>query len=101
MSCYILIIHFTYKLVTIVLKTIYHFNYFFSAKFNKKRSIYSYLQRNYYEILKVILFIIAIVIVVWVSPKESIFRFEFQLGAPWKHADLFAPFDFAIIKKAL
>ena len=90
--------HFTFKLVTIVLKTIYPFNYFCSANFTKMRSVYSYLQRNYYEILKVILFIIAIVIVVWVSPKESIFRFEFQLGSPWKHADLFAPFDFAIIK---
>ena len=61
-------------------------------------SVLSKLQHNYYEILKVILFILAIVIVVWVSPKESIFRFEFQLGAPWKHGDLFAPFDFAIIK---
>ncbi len=61
-------------------------------------SVFSKIQHNYYEILKVILFILAIVIVVWVSPKESIFRFEFQLGVPWKHSDLFAPFDFAIIK---
>ena len=61
-------------------------------------SIFSLLQRNYYEILKVILFILVIALVVWISPKESIFRFEFQAGKPWSHTDLFAPFDFSILK---
>lgn len=61
-------------------------------------SILSTLQRNYYEILKVLLFILAIAIVVWISPKESIFRYEFQVGKPWSHNDLIAPFDFSIIK---
>jgi len=61
-------------------------------------SIFSWLQRNYYEILKVVLFILAIALVVWISPKESIFRYEFQAGAPWSHSDLFAPFDFSIMK---
>jgi putative nucleotidyltransferase with HDIG domain len=60
--------------------------------------IFSWLQRNYYEILKILLFILAIATVVWISPKESIFRFEFQLGKPWSHEDLIAPFDFSIIK---
>lgn len=62
------------------------------------RSLFSLLQRNYYEILKVILFILAIALVVWISPKESIFRYEFQIGKPWSHNDLFAPFDFSILK---
>lgn len=61
-------------------------------------SIFSLLQRNYYEILKVTLFILAIALVVWISPKESIFRYEFQIGKPWSHNDLFAPFDFSILK---
>ena len=61
-------------------------------------SIFTQLQRHYYEILKVVLFILAIAITVWISPKESIFRFEFQVGKPWGHGDLFAPFDFSIVK---
>ena len=61
-------------------------------------SIFSKLQHNYYEILKVILFILAIAIVVWVSPKERFFKYEIQPGKPWKHNDLIATFDFSIIK---
>ncbi len=61
-------------------------------------NIFSKLQQYYYEILKVILFLIAISIVVWISPKESFFRYEFQLGKPWSHNDLIAPFDFPILK---
>ena len=61
-------------------------------------SIFSKVQHNYYEILKVILFVVAIVIVVWISPKESFFRYEFQQGKPWNHDDLIAPFDFSSLK---
>ncbi|HDO28193.1 MAG TPA: HDIG domain-containing protein [Bacteroidetes bacterium] len=62
------------------------------------RNILSKLQQYYYEIIKVFLFLIAIAIVIWVSPKESFFRYEFQLGKPWSHNDLIAPFDFPILK---
>ena len=61
-------------------------------------TLFTQLQRHYYEILKVILFILAIALTVWISPKESIFRYEFQVGKPWGHGDLFAPFDFSIVK---
>jgi len=61
-------------------------------------SLFSKIQHNYYEILKVLIFILAIVIVLWVSPKESMFKYEFQIGKPWSHSDLIAPFDFAILK---
>ncbi len=40
----------------------------------------------------------AIGLVSWMSPKDSIFKYEFQVGSPWNHNDLFAPFDFAILK---
>jgi len=62
------------------------------------QNIFSKLQQYYYEILKVILFLIAISVVIWVSPKSSFFRYEFQLGKPWSHNDLIAPFDFPILK---
>lgn len=62
------------------------------------KSYLSKLQHNYYEILKVVLFLLAILIVVWVSPKESFFKYEFQVNKPWKHQDLIAPFDFGVLK---
>ena len=60
--------------------------------------ILSKLQHNYYDIFKVLLFIIAIAVVVWVSPRESMFKYEFNVGKPWNHNDLIAPFNFAIYK---
>ncbi len=71
-----------------------------SVKANPMNTLFSKIQHNYYEILKVLIFILAVVIVVWVSPKESIFKYEFQVGKPWSHSDLIAPFDFAVLKTA-
>ncbi|MFA5419051.1 MAG: HDIG domain-containing metalloprotein, partial [Bacteroidales bacterium] len=61
-------------------------------------SILSKLQHNYYEIFKIVLFVMAAAIVAWISPQESIFKYEFQVGKPWNHKDLIAPFDFSIQK---
>ena len=63
--------------------------------------LFSKIQHNYYEILKVAIYILAIGVVIWVSPKESLFKYEFQVGKPWSHDDLIAPFDFAILKTPL
>jgi cyclic-di-AMP phosphodiesterase PgpH len=49
-------------------------------------------------ILKIILFVATVVLLVLVLPKEGKFRYEFSKGKPWLHDDLYAPFDFAIIK---
>jgi len=48
--------------------------------------------------LKIALFASAILLLVLVLPKEGRFRYEFSKGKPWLHDDLYAPFDFAIIK---
>ena len=61
-------------------------------------SLFSKIQHNYYEILKLLIFAIVIVLVLLASPKESIFKYEFQVGKPWTHNDLIAPFDFSILK---
>ncbi len=38
------------------------------------------------------------VLIVFIFPKDSKFKYEFQKGKPWVHEDLIAPFDFAILK---
>ena len=47
---------------------------------------------------KIALFFAAVILLVAVFPKEGRFKYEFTKGKPWLHDDLYAPFDFAIIK---
>jgi len=48
--------------------------------------------------LKIAMFAATVILLVLVLPKEGKFRYEFTKGKPWLHDDLYAPFDFAIIK---
>lgn len=48
--------------------------------------------------LKIAMFVATVILLVSVLPKEAKFRYEFSKGKPWLHDDLYAPFDFAIIK---
>jgi cyclic-di-AMP phosphodiesterase PgpH len=50
------------------------------------------------RILSIALFAATVILLVLVLPKEGRFRYEFSKGKPWLHDDLYAPFDFAIIK---
>lgn len=53
---------------------------------------------NYYQINKIILFLIALVILLSLFPKEGRFKYEFQKGKPWQHDDFIASSDVAIRK---
>jgi hypothetical protein len=55
--------------------------------------------RNYYQINKILLFLITLVILLALFPREGKFKYEFQRGKPWQHDDLIAPFDFAVLKQ--
>jgi len=64
------------------------------------KQFFSYL-RNHYSILsKVSLFVLSVVVLILIFPKEGRFKYEFTKGKPWLHEDLIAPFDFAILKSA-
>jgi len=54
--------------------------------------------RNYYQVNKYLLFLLTLVILLALFPREGKFKYEFQRGKPWQHEDLIAPFDFAILK---
>lgn len=54
--------------------------------------------RNYYQINKILLFLITLIILLFLFPKEGKFKYEFQRGKPWQNDDLIAPFDFAVLK---
>ena len=66
----------------------------------KVKSFFNFIRHHYYELGKVLMFIIAIVLVYWQMPRVGKFRYEFQLYKPWQHESLYAPFDFPIYKDA-
>ena len=66
----------------------------------KIKSFFNYIRHHYYELGKVLMFVIAMVLVYWQMPRVGKFRYEFQLYKPWQHESLYAPFDFPIYKDA-
>lgn len=47
---------------------------------------------------KVFLFILTTVLIVYLLPKGGKFKYEITKGKPWQYENLYAPFDFAILK---
>ncbi len=54
---------------------------------------------NYQSIIyKAFLYVFTCVVIVYLFPKQSQFRFDFRKGQVWEHESLYAPFDFTILK---
>ncbi len=60
--------------------------------------IYHWLQENFSNIVRVILFATSIVLIVLLFPRQTGFFWEFSQARPWMYEDLIAPFNFAIQK---
>jgi hypothetical protein len=56
------------------------------------------ISKNIRQILTIILFVCATVVVVYLLPREGKFMYEYQRGGFWKHEDLTAPFSFPVYK---
>ena len=56
------------------------------------------IRHNYYNIGKVVAFLVTAALVFWQMPRTSKFKYEYQLSKPWQHETLYAPFDFPIYK---
>ncbi len=44
------------------------------------------------------MFVVTAVMIFLILPGEPTFKYEYQKGFPWRHDNLIAPFDFAILK---
>ncbi|MDD3876126.1 MAG: HDIG domain-containing protein [Bacteroidales bacterium] len=62
------------------------------------RTIINFLKSKYRYINKGFLFILSLLIVLWVIPKETKFKYDYHIGKPWLHEELIAPFDFPVYK---
>ena len=56
------------------------------------------LYRNHSLIYKGLLFICTTFLIVYLFPKSGKFKYNFEKGKPWQSENLYAPFDFAILK---
>ncbi len=57
-----------------------------------------YLSNSHETILKGFIILITVGIIATLLPHKVRYKFDFQKGKSWNNEDLFAPFDFAIIK---
>lgn len=62
------------------------------------RSFVNYLYKNQDVFYKVFLFLLTTIIIVYLFPKGGKFKYEIPKGKPWQYENLYAPFDFAILK---
>jgi putative nucleotidyltransferase with HDIG domain len=62
------------------------------------KQIIGFLINNLKRIGIFFLFLIAIAFIVWLLPKETRYKYEYQKGKPWLHETLISPFDFPIHK---
>ncbi len=65
---------------------------------NKIKASVEKIRHSYYDIMKVLAFILTILIVVSLMPRNVKFKYEYQKLRPWPHESLYAPFDFPIYK---
>jgi len=57
-----------------------------------------YLQNHQTSIAGLVLFALSVAFTVYISPRETKFRYEFTKGKPWLYDDLVAPYDFPVFK---
>ncbi|WP_424493466.1 HD family phosphohydrolase [Salinimicrobium sp. GXAS 041] len=58
----------------------------------------NFLYKNQALFYKIFLFLLTTFLVVYLFPKGGKFKYEIPRGKPWQYDNLYAPFDFAILK---
>lgn len=53
---------------------------------------------SYQTISRVIIFLCAMIIIIWQMPRTVKFKYEYQKMKPWQYESLYAPFNFPIYK---
>ena len=62
------------------------------------KNIINNFYKNQALFYKICLFILTAVVIVYLLPKSGKFKYEITKGKPWQYENLYAPFDFAILK---
>ena len=62
---------------------------------------YSFISKvghSYQLIVKIMLFLAALCLIIWLMPRNAKFKYDYQKMRPWQHESLYAPFNFPIYK---
>lgn len=62
------------------------------------KNLVFFLTRNQSIIYKVLLYLVATLLVIYLLPKGGQFKYNFQKGKPWQYENLLSPFNFTIKK---
>jgi putative nucleotidyltransferase with HDIG domain len=62
------------------------------------KNIFIRIRDNHEQLFRLTLFILSLLIIVYVFPRQTKFKYEFTKGKPWMHETIIAPFDFSILK---
>lgn len=62
------------------------------------RKFFIFISNRHEDIFKFFLVVVSIFLITHFFPAHVRYQFEFDEGAPWKYNDLYAPFDFTILK---
>ena len=65
---------------------------------SKIKTLIEKIRHSYYDIMKILSFVLTLVIVVLLMPRSVKFKYEYQKMRPWQHETLYAPFNFPIYK---
>lgn len=60
--------------------------------------VLNWLRHSYYELMKLLVFVLAAALVVYLMPRAIKFKYDYQAGKPWMYEKLIAPFDFPVYK---
>jgi putative nucleotidyltransferase with HDIG domain len=62
------------------------------------RKFILFLDKNSRLVLRVLLYFLTLAILLFIFPREGSFPYEFFMGKPWLHNDLYSTFDFPVRK---
>ncbi len=68
------------------------------GKIIKLKNFLNRIFENHSLIFKLIVYLIAVIAIVYLFPRNGQFKYQFQQGSQWQYDDFYAPFDFAIHK---
>ncbi len=54
--------------------------------------------KYYKHVVRIFLFILACVLMIWSFPDNTKYRYIYELHRPWRYANVIAPFDFPVYK---
>jgi putative nucleotidyltransferase with HDIG domain len=62
------------------------------------KKILQWIESHNQFLFRSLIFLVSVGIITFLFPREGRFPYEYQKGKPWMHPDLYAPFDFPVLK---